>query len=75
MAKEFCVETYLFCEDCLEDTLHKATYRDGEIIKLTCLECENEIMLNRPVRQKRQSNKSMFDFFPFNLLNRTYKKS
>ncbi len=74
MAKEFCVETYLFCEDCLEDTLHKATYKNGEIVKLTCLECENEIMLRKDVSHKRQ-DKSMFDFFPFNLLNRTYKKS
>ena len=48
MSKEFVVETYLFCENCLEDTMHRAVYKDGEIVKLTCLQCDNEIMLHRP---------------------------
>ncbi len=51
MAKEFKVETYLFCENCLEDTMHRAIYRDGEIVKLTCLMCNNEIMLNKKRRK------------------------
>lgn len=51
MSKEFKVETYLFCENCLEDTMHRAIYRDGEIVKLTCLMCNNEIMLKKKRRK------------------------
>lgn len=58
MSKEFKVETYLFCENCLEDTMHRAIYRDGEIVKLTCLMCNNEIMLNR--KRKKIGNKGRF---------------
>jgi len=61
MSKEFVVETYLFCENCLEDTMHQAFYKDGEIVKLTCLRCENEIMLRRAApRIKKEKGFSKF---------------
>ena len=51
MSREFKVETYLFCENCLEDTMHRAIYKDGEIVQLTCLVCNNEIMLRKKRRK------------------------
>ena len=68
MSKEFVVETYLFCENCLEDTMHRALYKDGEIVKLTCLQCDNEIMLNRPaqrIKKERGFSKFITKFLVF----------
>lgn len=70
MSKEFIVETYLFCENCLEDTMHQAVYRDGEIVKLTCLRCDNEIMLRRPIRHKEKKENKLAKFFTKSLLSK-----